>query len=222
MGETNQGQSTGIQASDTSLQSSGHSQGVPAVRTAEAVSGATKRLLLGSLHLLIATLLLVGCSACGRKEQNLPSFEFRVSDLRLVDEMQSLSLQWNEECQCGDPLQWHPIGLSYIGLQKEMDLGVIGQARQIWLPAQYFDPTIPGMVRKNYWGYQVYFQEGYWNGASHKEKYMLFLHEIGHGMGLLHDEEDVNSPMYPYLGVGDGASRQSYWDQVRSFIGGLE
>ena len=175
------------------------------------------------LYVLLVLVLLTGCAGCRRDVRDIPSYSFRVTDLLRQEEMVQFANQWNRECQCGDPLSYHPISLSLISVDKEIggEVSTIGLGGQIWLPVEYIDPTVPGLTRKNYWGFRIYFLESYWDMVTEEQRYLLFMHEMGHGMGLTHNEEDINSIMYPYMG-GTGENRSEYWEQVRNWLGGLE
>lgn len=54
--------------------------------------------------------------------------------------------------------------------------------------------------------------------ADWKMLYLLFCHEVGHGLQMGHQEQDNNDVMYPRVGRNDSVRFDRYFDQVRLFM----
>jgi hypothetical protein len=168
--------------------------------------------------LLIIAVLLTGCTAqsCGHLERHIASYSFRTSDLE-KQELIQLADRWNEECGCDRLLYYHPAGLSYIGAQTEKNYGdwanegvmAFGEQRAVIWGTNY------------YWSMRVVFFREQWQQLDPEMRYILFMHEVGHGLGLLHVEDDPTNVMYPYILPGQ-SNRGDYWDRVHSWLRKME
>lgn len=51
-----------------------------------------------------------------------------------------------------------------------------------------------------------------------KMLYLLFCHEVGHGLEMGHEEHDGNDVMYPRVGHNDNVRFDRYFQQVRAYM----